>query len=103
MIKHNKSLFQFNQPIENREQVNQNKKLITVYFTSISQHILNFPLSSYNTDAFSILEEKLYLQKPELKHKMVYFLCSGKIIDSSLSLDQNKIKDKANILIDEND
>ena len=42
----------------------RNKKLITVYFTSGSQKIINFPLSCYNTDIFSILEEKLINEKP---------------------------------------
>ena len=83
--------------------LNNNKKLITVYFTSSSQDILNFPLSSYNTDTFSTLEEKLYNEKPELKHLNVYFLSGGRKLESSLTLEQNKIKDKDTILIYENE
>ena len=103
-LKKNKALFvQINKSFSYKEPVNQVKKLITVYFTSSSQRILNYPLSSYNTDAFSIIEEKLYIEKPELKHKQVYFLSNGKIIDNSLTLEQNKIKDNDAILIQEND
>ena len=102
--KKNKVIFvQINKSFSYRETVNQYKTLITVFFTSSSQSILNFPLSSYNTDAFSIIEEKLYLEKPELKHKHAYFLSNGKIIDNSLTLEQNKIKDNDAILIQEND
>ena len=103
-LKKNKAIFvQINKSFSYREPVNQDKKLITVYFTSSSQSILNFPLSSYNIDAFAIIEDKLYQEKPELKHKHVYFLCNGKIIDNSLTLEQNKIKDNDAILIQEND
>ena len=71
-LKKNKAIFvQINKSFSYREPVNQDKKLITVYFISSSQRILNYPLSSYNTDAFSIIEEKLYIEKPELKHKQV--------------------------------
>ena len=96
--------YQLNESIQNVQPVNQSriKKLITVYFTSSSQHIQNFPLSSYNTDIFSILEEKLYNEKPELKHMHVYFLSNGKLIDTSLSLEQNNIKENDAILIQEN-
>ena len=96
--------YQLNESIQNVQPVNQSriKKLITVYFTSSSQHIQNFPLSSYNTDSFSILEEKLYNEKPELKHMHVYFLSNGKLIDPLLSLEQNSIKDNSAILIQDN-
>jgi len=99
----NELLSILNQSFLNTQTMNQIKKLITVYFTSSSQHIINFPLSIYNTDAFSVLEDKLYLEKPELKHKNLYFLSGGKKIDSALSLEQNKIKDKDSILIYENE
>ena len=80
-----------------------NKTIITVYFTEGSQDFINFPLSCYNTDIFSILEEKLINEKPELKHKSLYFLSGGKVIETSLTLEQNKIKDKDLIIIYENE
>jgi len=79
------------------------KKLFTVYFTSGSQKINNFPLSCYNTDIFSVLEEKLINEKPELRHKNIYFLSGGNIINTSKTLEENKIKDEDKILIYENE
>ena len=92
-------LTEINKTILNKKPAEQNKKLITVYFTSGSQEIQNFPLSCYNTDTFSVLIEKLIAEKPDLKHKNLHFLSGGKLLDSSLTLDQNKIKDKDSILL----
>ena len=97
----NQLVSSLNKSIQNIEQVNQEKKLITVIFNSSSQHIKQFPLSCYNTDPFSVLEEKLYLEKPELKHKNVLFLSGGKVIITSQTLEQNKIKDQDVILIND--
>ena len=99
-LKQNNELFaEWNKTTQNLKQINQNKKLITVYFSSSSQEIINFPLSCYNTDTFSVLIEKLIAEKPDLKHKNLHFLSGGKLLDSSLTLDQNKIKDKDSILL----
>ena len=97
----NKVISDLNKSIQKMEPVSKVKKLITVIFNSSSQHIMRFPLSCYNTDPFSVLEEKLYNEKPELKHQNVLFLSGGKLINTSLTLDQNKIKDQDVILIND--
>ena len=100
VLKNNNGLISsLNKSIQKLEPVNQIKTLITVIFTSSDQHIMNFPLSCFNTDPFSLLEEKLLLEKPELKHKELIFLSGGKVINTSLTLEQNKLKDKDVILI----
>ena len=50
------------------------------------------------TDIFSIVEENLYHKYPNLKNK-VYFLANGSMINTSSTLEQNKIKDDDVILI----
>ena len=47
--------------------------------------------------------EKLFKEKPEFKHKNLHFLAGGNLLDLSLTLEQNKIKDKDLILIYENE
>ena len=101
--KNNKLISQLNKSNQNIEQINQEKKLITVIFNSSSQHIKQFPLSCYNTDSFLILEEKLFLEKPELKHKKIFYMANGAVLDTSLSLEQNKINDNDAILINDDD
>ncbi len=58
-------------------------------------------MSCYNTEVFLLLEEKLYDNKPELKQKNLIFLCNGNVVNTALTLEQNKIKDKSTILITE--
>ena len=102
-LKNNNGLIaSLNKSVLNLEPVNQVKTLITVYFNSSDQHIMNFPLSCYNTDSFSELEEKLLLEKPELKHKDLIFLSGGRVINTSLTLEQNKLKEKDLNLINDN-
>ena len=61
---------------------------------------MDYPISCYNTDKFAILEEKLYKEKRELKHKIVCFMVNGTSInDTTLTLEKCKIKDNDIILI----
>ena len=69
-----------------------------VLFISNAQ-LINFPIVCINTDNFSILEEKLYSEFPELKNKNIYFLANGNVIDKSASLEENNIKNDTTILI----
>jgi len=101
-LKNNNELLpQLNKSFQNIELVKTEKKLITVYFNSSSQHIKLFPITCYNTDPFSSLEEKLYIKNPSLKQKDLIFLSGGKIIITTQTLVQNKIKDKDVILIND--
>ena len=94
-------LSQLNNSIQNIEYLHTEKKLITVFFNSSSQRIKNFPITCYNTDPFSSIEEKLYLQDPTLKQKDLIYLSGGKVIIRTQTLEQNKIKDKDVILIND--
>ena len=94
-------LFQINNSFQNIEYLNTEKKLITVFFNSSSQRIKNYPITCYNTDPFSSIEEKLYLQDPLLKQKDLIYLSGGKVIIRTQTLEQNKIKDKDVILIND--
>ena len=53
------------------------------------------------TDNFSVLEEKLYADFPDLKNKEIIFLAKGNIINRSASLEENKIKNDTTIQIQE--
>ena len=74
------------------------EKPMAVIFTTIDQKI-NYPVPCYNSDEISKLEEKLYLEFPELQHNDIYFISNGNPINRVMSLEQNKIKNGANILI----
>ena len=78
------------------------RKNITVYFMSTDKHI-DYSLSCYNNDNFSMIEEKLNLRYPELKHKNIYFLSNGNVVNKSLTLEQNNIKNESNIIIYESE
>ena len=72
--------------------------IIAVNFKTSDQTI-NFPVGAINTDKFAVLEEKLYLEFPQLRNKNVFFLCNGNKIYPELTLEQNKIKSGSSILI----
>ena len=71
---------------------------IAINFTSIDQNIL-FPVVCYSSDKFIIVEEKLYHEYPELKNKKIFFTVNGGVLDRNATLDENKIKNGNNILI----
>ena len=54
-------------------------------------------------DKFKILEQKLYKRFPNLKKEEHYYLCNGNIIDIEKTIEENKIKDGANILYNINE
>ena len=71
---------------------------IAVNFSSTDQSIL-FPIVCYNSEMFSKVEEKLYLEFPQLRGKNIYFMANGNIINPSVTVEQNKIKNGTTILI----
>ena len=83
------------------ESTNINKKLIKVYFNGYYQKIQNYQITCYDTDIFCDIEEKLYLEKPELKNINIYFLSGGRIVKKYLTLKENHIEDNSGILIEE--
>ena len=72
--------------------------MIAVNFIMTDQSV-NFPMPCMLSDIFSKLEEKLYLEYPELKNQNIYFIAKGSIINRDLTLEQNKIKNGDQILI----
>ena len=60
-------------------------------------------LSCYNTDKLSDVEEQLYKEDSELKHKDIYFIGNEIVFNKSLTLEENNIKDNMVILINQNE
>ena len=83
----------------NKELTEASGENIAVNFRSSDQTI-NYPIAGKNSDKFSILEEKLKCEYPELKNKSIYFIANGNIIDRDATLEQNKIKSGSAILIE---
>ena len=73
-------------------------KIIAVIFTSTDQSI-NFPIAGLKSDLFSKLEEKLYLEYPDLRNKNIFFIAKGNIVKKNLNLEENNIKNGDHILI----
>ena len=80
----------------------QNENTFAVNFMSSDQKI-NFPLVCKNTDLFSELLERLYLEYPDLKRKNIVFIVNGNVIDKAETLDKNKIKSGNAIMIIDNE
>ena len=83
------------------ELLNAEGKIIAVNFTSIDQTV-NFPMACKTTDIFAELEKRLYIEYPDLKHKNIYFIANGNVINTSVTLEQNKIKNGNTIIINNN-
>ena len=79
----------------------KNKKdICLIQFLSGDQHV-NMFITCKITDKFSVLEEKLYKDFPDLKNKNIIFLTKGGIINRSATLEENKIKNDTTIQIQE--
>ena len=72
--------------------------MIAVYFISIDQKY-NLPVPCLSSDIFSKIEEKLYIEYSELKGKNIYFIAKGNLVNKSTSLEENKIKNGVQIII----
>ena len=75
-----------------------NENSIAVIFNSIDQNI-NLAISCSLSDTFSKIEKKLFDEFPELKQQNIYYLANGNVIDKSLTLEKNKIKNSTTIII----
>ena len=76
------------------------KDICLIQFLSGDQRV-NMFITCKVTDNFSVLEEKLYADFPDLKNKEIIFLAKGNIINRSASLEENKIKNDTTIQIQE--
>ena len=72
------------------------KDMFTIQFLSGDQHV-NIPITCKVKDKFSVLEEKLYADFPDLKNKNIIFLAKGNVINRAATLEENKIKNDTNI------
>ena len=75
------------------------KKDIIVNFLSIDQNI-NCSIKCCNLDIFSTLIEKLCLKYDILNNNNIILMGNGKVLKKNLTLEQNKIKNGDQILID---
>jgi len=76
------------------------KDICLIQFLSGDQRV-NMFITCKVTDNFSVLEEKLYADFPDLRNKDIIFLAKGNIINRSASLEENKIKNDTTIQIQE--
>ena len=84
--------------IDEHKLISKIKTMIAVMFKSADQQI-NLSLACNNSDKFSIIEEKLFNEFPELKSKNIYYLANGNTVNKTSTLKQNKIKNGDTILI----
>ena len=77
------------------------KMKITVKFILPDQSSCD--ITCFNTDIFEKIKEKIVMEHTELKHKDIYFLSGGNIMNQRVSLAENGIKNDDVILICEND
>ena len=75
------------------------EKPIEVNFYSLDQKI-HFPMVCYSSDIFSSVVNKLCIEFPELKHKNILFIHNGDVKNTSITIEQNKIKNGENILLE---
>ena len=78
------------------------ENIFTINFISIERK-LNCAISCKSTDIFKDIEEKLYIEYPELKNKNLYFSANGNIINRYETLEKNRIINRTTILINEKD
>jgi len=79
---------------EKEEENEKNKNKYKVNFITTNQ-LFKFSIFCEKT------EEKLYLKNPKLKDKKLYFLANGNTVNTSGTLEQNKIDNETTILINE--
>ena len=80
------------------ENVKEEEKMI-IQFNSVNQTIINFSIICKKKDNFKIVKNILFKEYPELKKSKIFFLVNGCIVDEIKTLEENRIKTNANILI----
>ena len=90
--------------IENKEdEFYKLKEKIIILFFQFEGHTTSY-IACNPSDKFEYVEEKLYIENPELKNRNLIFLIKdkiNKIIDKDKTLEENEIKDESSILISE--
>ena len=70
------------------------KKILTLTFINEGKILMS--MTCKNDEPFKDIEEKLFAKFPEFKNNYVTFTANGNIIDRSLTLEENKIKEDNN-------
>ena len=85
-------------------EIKENEKTMVVHFVSNSQDIQNYSLICKSTDLFEKLEEKLFKDYPKYTKNKTFFLANGNRIETSKTLEENKIKNNSviNVVLYEN-
>ena len=83
-------------------ELSEGEKLISVIFTSSDQKI-HCSIICKNTDKFITLETKLYNDYPEYSETDNFFMANGSRVSKFKTLDQNKIKNSDNIILNKNE
>lgn len=89
-INNNDNIFNHDNTKQNDDQSNQ--VYMAVNFVSTDQKIQNYCQVCKNTDSFEKLKVKLYKDFPHLNKNNVLFQVNARNIDTSKSLEENKIK-----------
>ena len=78
----------------------ENETIILLHFVSSDQKIdIELDVACYSSDKFSIVEDRLYQEFPDLKNKEIFFLLKGYMIDRDKTLEENGIEENKTILI----
>ena len=80
------------------EKVKEEEK-VNIQFNSVNQTIINLSIICKKKDNFKIVKNILFKEYPELKKSKIFFLVNGCIVDEIKTLEENRIKTNANILI----
>ena len=78
------------------------RQIIGIRFLSTDQTVDSF-VACKITDIFSYVLKKLYFDYPKLKNKNLFYLVNGSIVNTSATIEQNKIKHENCIQIVENE
>ena len=79
----------------------EGEKLIQIQFISCDQEIKCYMVIK-NTEKFSNIEISLYQKYPKYLNSQNFFLVNGKIVNKSITIEQNKIKNNDVIIVQKN-
>ena len=82
------------------QEINNDDDEISVIIKSSDQAI-KFPFRCQKGDKFKVLQQKLYEKYPNLNQKEHFYVCGGNIIYIEKTIEENKIKDNDQIIINE--
>ena len=82
--------------IEENEDIEENEE-INVIIKSTDQNI-EISFNCKKSDKFKVLEDKLYEKYPNLNNEKHFYLCNGNRIDTEKTIEENKIKNKDQLL-----